>query len=112
MTQDESDMQVLMALPEFKRFLFRAIQTAGIMTSATNGHDGRDLAFAEGRKSLGLWMMHEADTGLPSSVRSPNTVAVWHAIMREQMQSSQPRKDKGDASRTDRYAELDRDGDE
>lgn len=47
------DLEKLWAMPEFKRFLFRIFVDA-YMYTGTYGNDGRHLAFAEGRRSLGF----------------------------------------------------------
>ena len=111
--QELADLEVLMARKDFQRFLFRAIQTAGIFAQGTNGHDGRDLAFAEGRRSLGLWLLGQADAGLPEPMQSPDHIAALHALLRAQLDTPPPPKGKGNATRIDRYDDIrTADGDE
>lgn len=102
--QERSDLQYLMGREEFLRFLARAIQTAGILSQGSNGHDGRDLAFVEGRRSLGFWMLGQANAGLPDVMQSSDNLAALHAIVRAQIQSPKM-KDKRD-DRPSRYDEL------
>ena len=47
------DVEHILSLPSGKRFLWRILETSGIHTPAYSA-DGRDLAYREGRRSLGL----------------------------------------------------------
>jgi hypothetical protein len=101
----QSDMTHLMEQPEFRRFLFRAIQLAGHFdhtTRATNGSDGRDLAFAEGRRSLGFDLLRDAQSGQPEAVRNrdPLNLMTLVATITEEIQAP-PEEKKRDGS--DRY---------
>lgn len=107
-----ADMQALIALPEFRRFLFRSIQLAGILTQtgrATTGSDGRDLAFVEGRRSLGFDILADAALGQPEQVRSrdPLNLMTLIATLTEEVQSQPEEKKRG----SDRYG-SDSDGDD
>lgn len=89
-----------MALPEFRRFLFRSIQSAGLLeysASATNGTDGRNLHFAEGRRSLGFDLLRDADAGQPDALRHPNSIMTLIAVLREEAASPpvKPEKSRG-----------------
>lgn len=106
--QREADMEALMALPAFRRFLARSIQTAGILTQtgiATNGSDGRDLAFAEGRRSLGFDLLRDAEAGLPVPMRSPLNIMTLLSVLREEAQTAETEKANG--RRRSRYGDLD-----
>lgn len=99
----ERDLQRLLELAEFKQFLFEAIQLAGIWNPA-NGHDQRDLAFAEGRRSLGLDLLELADRGQPKALRTPEALATINAIILTALNPpSTPPEEK---KRADRYAEI------
>lgn len=97
------DMKELMALPSFRRFLFRSIQTAGLLDyarPATNGSEGRDLAFVEGRRSLGFELLRDADAGQPAELRHPQSVFTLIAALREEANPAPKEKKR------DRYEEL------
>ncbi|WP_068092721.1 hypothetical protein [Novosphingobium rosa] len=99
------DAEVLLRLPEFRRFMFVAIQAAGIIgqTGTANGQIGRDLS--EGRRSLGFEMLQMADRGQPEPLRSPDALATLNAILLEAL--NPPVKEKTSArSRNDRFADL------
>lgn len=104
MTQ-ETDMQFLMERPEFRRFLSRSIQMAGLLeysASAANGTDGRNLHFAEGRRSLGFDILRDADLGQPEALRHPNSIMTLIAALREEANTPQ----RSEKSRGSRYDEV------
>lgn len=93
MVSHETDMAALMALPEFRRFLFRSIQLAGILSPTTNGADGRNLDFHEGRRSLGFDILRDADAGQPAPLRHPHSIMTLIAALREEATTaSKPEK--------------------
>jgi len=103
--QIREDMAQLMGLPAFRRFLWRAIQSAGIFSATANGSDDRHL-IAEGRRQLGLLLLTDAEMGQP--VTHPAGIPILTAIqvLREEAQAAtKPEK----AKRHDRTAELDMD---
>ena len=102
MTEQEKDMARLMAMPEFHRFLWRSIQSAGILSQATTGADGRDLSFAEGRRSHMFAILSDVETGLPPEQRHPNSIMTLIAVLREEANPA-PKEKK---SATGRYDEL------
>lgn len=97
------DAEFLLARAEFRRFLFAAIQRAGILShiTPTNGQLGRDLL--EGRRSLGFEMLLLADAGQPEPLRSPEGLATLDQIIREAM-TPKPK----DKTRERRNTDLDR----
>lgn len=105
MTQQETDMAELLALPAFRRFLFRSIQNAGILSAATNGADGRDLAFAEGRRSLGFDILRDVDAGNPAALRHPYSIMTLIAAFREE--ANPIGKPKAEKSSGTRYEDID-----
>ncbi|OHD00889.1 MAG: hypothetical protein A2885_13365 [Sphingopyxis sp. RIFCSPHIGHO2_01_FULL_65_24] len=96
-----SDLMFLAGRPEFRRFLFSAIQLAGI-TSPANGHETRDLAFSEGRRSLGLELLQLADQGQPEALRTPHALATLNAALMEAMNPPSKPKEKP----RDRYDDI------
>lgn len=96
----KTDADLLLARPEFRRFLFTAIQMAGLFDAA-NGQESRDLNWIEGRRSLGLDLLRWADQGQPEPLRTPNALATLNAIILEAINA--PSKEK---ARGGRYDEL------
>lgn len=96
----KGDPEFLLARAEFRRFLFTAIQIAGIFDAA-NGHEGRDINWVEGRRSLGFDLLRWSDEGQPEALRTPNALATLNAIILEAMKT--PIKEK---VRGGRYDEL------
>jgi len=95
------DMQFLNAQPQFRRFLWRVIQMAGILAPATNGADGRDLSFAEGRRNLGFEILADAEMGQP--IQHHESLMTLLQVLREEAQQSEkpngrrkPRYDRND----------------
>jgi len=60
----ELDAKVLCARPEFRKFLSRVANLAGIFPPA-DGADPYLIAKRDGRRSLGLEIIREAARGLP-----------------------------------------------
>lgn len=65
--QRRKDMETLMLLPEFRRFLFFTVAQKSGIAQIANGDDS--ATFYNGRRSLGLEILIEADEAL--SVRDP-----------------------------------------
>jgi hypothetical protein len=104
--QRQADMATLSAMPEFRRFVFRSIQLAGILShtkASATGSDGRDLAFAEGRRALGFDILAEAQAGQPEPVRTrdPLNLMTLVAALTEEIQTPPEEKKRGD----DRYGQ-------
>ncbi|ALC13827.1 hypothetical protein [Sphingopyxis sp. 113P3] len=99
---EEKDLAALFANPLFRDFLFVAIQRAGILQPA-NGHDLRDLAFAEGRRSLGLELLQLVDAGQPKALRSPDALATLHAVI---LTALNPPSKPEEKKRADRYDDI------
>lgn len=57
---NRSDLEALAADPKFLRFMFTVLSSAP-MFSGTYGTDGRHLAYAEGRRSLGFDMLRSVE---------------------------------------------------
>lgn len=101
-TRQETDMAALIAMPEFRRFLWRSIQSSGILSQSTNGADGRDLSFAEGRRSHMFALLSDVETGQPAALRHPNSIMTLLAVLREEANPA-PKEKK---SATGRYDEI------
>lgn len=98
----DKDRALLLENVLFREFLFEAIQLAGILQSA-NGHDPRDLAFAEGRRSLGLELLQLADLGQPKALRSPEALATLNAVI---LTALNPPSKPEEKKRADRYDDI------
>jgi hypothetical protein len=92
------DVKELMELASFRRFLWRSIQSAGIFEPATNGADGRNLDWIEGRRCLGFDILRDVERGQP--VQHPQALLTLLQVLREEAQSQKPEKPNG---RRDRY---------
>lgn len=101
-SQQEQDMAALLALPAFRRFLWRSIQSSGILTQGTSGADGRDLSFAEGRRSQMFAMLSDVEAGQPAALRHPHNIMTLIAVLREEANPAPKEKKSGNA----RYDEI------
>jgi hypothetical protein len=104
----KEDMTALMALPSFRRFLWRVIQSARLFESTTDGSDNRHLEM-EGRRNLGLEVLADAELGQP--VAHPTGIPLLSVIqvLREEVQSTPQENAHG--RRYDRNSELGSDSD-
>ena len=102
--REKADMVELLKLPEFHRFVWRVIQSAGIFARTTDGSVDRHLAFDEGRRHLGLEILSMVEDGQP--VRHPDQIPVLTLIQTLREEANQP-QEKTYANRFDRTAELD-----
>lgn len=108
-----TDAEFLLGLAEFRRFLFLAIQSAGILGHhvPANGQAGRDLGHFEGRRSLGFDLLQMVHAGQPAAIRDadPTAMATLHAALLEAL-NPPPAKDKTNGrsrdDTADRYADL------
>lgn len=107
--QNKADMAQLLDLPAFRRMLWRIINESGMMRSAY-GTDGRDLAYREGRRSLGLDILRWADSGQP--LPRDDALSTWLAALSEEERTSPPPKGKPRDRRSDplRIDDSDDDG--
>lgn len=106
-----SEVELLLSMPEFRRFVFAAIQRAGILSQEgpAHGHTPRDLSFAEGRRSLGFEILQMAHAGQPEEVRAsdPDALVTLNAVILTAMNAP---KEKARGRRNDdtrRFNELD-----
>lgn len=106
--QTKADLEELLARPGFLRFLHRcAIQTGGIYAQkapTADGTDSRNL-FDEGRRSLGLDILHDAARGIPVDDPEAAFGLLMISVLREaaQTQQEQPRgrRNRHDPDRDD-----------
>ena len=106
--QDRDDVAFLMMRPEFRRFMWRVIQSARIFQGATDGSISRDLN--EGRRDLGLEILAMVEDGQPIAQPHPGgPILTISMCLNEEIQ--QPKGRLNDDTRFDRNAELD-DGDD
>lgn len=105
---NSDDAQYLMGKPEFRRFLFAAIQSAGVLGDhvLADGPQERDLRFHEGRRSLGFELLQAADHGQPEPLQTPHALATLNAVILESMNPAPKEKKSGRRDDTERYAEL------
>ncbi|GFM29263.1 hypothetical protein [Novosphingobium sp. PY1] len=102
------DAEYLLARPEFRRFLFAAIQSAGLLAHEGPAHGPieRDLSFIEGRRSLGFEILQMVEQGQPEALRTPGALATISAAIREAMNPDPKERTHGPRKRRDPYAEL------
>lgn len=103
-----TDAEYLLSRPEFRRFLFAAIQSAGILGhyAPANGQLGRDLGHFEGRRSLGFDLLRMVDAGQPEPLRSAECLATVSAAIREAMTPPPKEKTRDRRNDLDRYNDL------
>jgi hypothetical protein len=106
--QTKTDMEFLNSRPEFRRFLWRAIQLARIFDQAGSGSSERDLAYAQGRRDLGLDLLADAEAGQPAA--HPEGIPIFTAIQIMREAAQQPTEQR--KTRYDRHAEPDPDDDD
>lgn len=107
MTDDtlrREDMEWLNAQSQFRRFMWRAIQMAGLF-AATNGSEERTHVNL-GRRQLGLELLAECEIGQPAQSSDGTPILTLIQLLREEAQQ-QPKESKHAKrySRTDDIAE-------
>ena len=110
MNLSKPDAEYLLGRPEFRRFMFAAIQSAGLFTdiSPSNGQSVRD--HQEGRRSLGWEMVRALDAGQPEPLRTSEALATIQQIILQAMNPA-PDKEKPRGSRYDDITDRDDRGD-
>ncbi len=103
---ERSDMEFLMRRGEFQRFMWRVIQASGLLSRTTDGSEGRNLAFDEGRRNLGLDILDMAEKGQPIPDAHPDgPLLTLIQVLREETQKP-PAERPNDRTKPDRYSEL------
>lgn len=102
------DATFLLSRPEFRRFLFAAIQSAGLLShqAPANGQLGRDLGHFEGRRSLGFDLLQMIDRGQPEPLQSAEALATINAALLEALNPAPKDKTNGRRTDTSRYDDL------
>lgn len=106
MELDHRDADALLNFAPFRRFLFAAIQSSGVLCdhNLADGLQERDLRFNEGRRSLGFEMLQAVDQGQPEPLQTPHALATLNALLLETMNHQEA--DNGRRSNHDRYAGI------
>ena len=100
--QIKTDMEALLLRPEFRRFLWRVIQMAGIFEPVANGADGRNL-IDEGRRNLGLEILADAELGQPVAHPDQIPILTMIQVLREEAQEQPTEKPHAKRDRYDRH---------
>ena len=106
------DAEFLLGRPEFMRFLYDAIQSAGIISNMepADGRTVRDhsLEWQSGRRSLGHEMLLMIEQGQPEALRSPDgsPLITLNAVLREAINPKETTPGRRNRNR-DRNSELD-----
>lgn len=107
---DAGDAEFLLRLPEFRRFLFAAIQTSGILghTVSAGNAGGRDLGHLEGRRALGFEMLMMVHAGQSEAVRQgdPDGITTLGQCLSEAINSKGSQSDRSRSRDHARYDEL------
>jgi len=103
--QQREDMEHLLAQPQFRRFLWRVIQSARIFQGATDGSELR--AVNDGRRDLGLEILAMVETGQPIPYPHPDgPLLTLLMALRAEIEQPQPNERKTHEDRFDRTDEL------
>jgi hypothetical protein len=106
--QIRTDMEFLNSRPEFRRFMWRAIQNAGLFDQTGSGKSERDLAYAGGRRDLGLELLADAEQGQPAAHPEGAPILTTIQILREEVNEAKP---QGRKKAYDRTADISPDDD-
>ena len=106
--QQKQDMETLLQRPEFIRFLFELIQRSGLFSATTDGSVGRDLAYFEGRRNLGLEILDLVEGGQPIPEKHPGgpILTLIQVLREETLKPTETRNAKDRSSRNYRSDEL------
>ena len=111
---EAKDAEFLLTQPEFRRFLFAAIQSAGILghTVSASTAPSRDLAHLEGRRALGFDLLMLVHAGQSEAVRSadPDGITTLGLSLTEALNCKENQRDTRRPRDRARYDELPRDG--
>jgi hypothetical protein len=98
--REREDLRFLVGLPQFQRFLWRAIQLARIFETATDGsHDGAVAALA--RRNLGLDILTMVEAGQP--VPHADGLPILTLIQTLREEATQPLEKPNVRRTNDRY---------
>lgn len=102
--QERADYADLLERPQFRRFLLRVIQLAGIYEATANGSAERTF-FMNGRRSLGLDILREVDAAQPVAAPTSTPTLTLIQVLREDAQSH-PTERNPRGRRADTYSDL------
>jgi hypothetical protein len=108
--QHRLDLEHLLRQAQFRRFLFRVIQSARIFEAVTDGSDTRHL-YHEGRRDLGLDILGMVEAAQPARHDSGLPILTAIQVLLEEAQKAAPEKG-GRGTRYDRHEELSPDDDQ
>lgn len=110
MAFDTKDAEFLLTRPEFRRFLFAAIQSAGILghTVSASTAPTRDLAHLEGRRALGFDLLMLVHAGQSEAVRNgdPDGITTLGLSLTEALNCKDNQRDARRSRDSARYDEL------
>ncbi|WP_420382042.1 hypothetical protein [Novosphingobium sp.] len=108
------DAEFLLGHPEFRRFLFVAIQSSGILghTVSASSAGSRDLGHLEGRRALGFDILMMVHAGQSEAVRAqdPDGITTLGQCLAQAIQSKDSHSDPSRFRDVARYDELPRGG--
>ncbi|KQM18388.1 hypothetical protein [Novosphingobium sp. Leaf2] len=106
-----SEVELLLSQPDFRRFVFAAIQRAGILSQEgpAHGQTPRDLSFAEGRRSLGFEILQMAHLGQSEDVRNadPSALVTLNSVIQTAVTAPKEKKSAARSRDIQRYSDLD-----
>jgi hypothetical protein len=110
MAFDAKDAEFLLSRPEFRRFVFAAIQSAGILGHSVSASTApsRDLGHLEGRRALGFDLLMMIHTGQSEAVRNadPDGITTLSLSLVEALNSKESTRDASRLRDSARYDEL------
>jgi hypothetical protein len=100
-------MELLLQRPEFLRFIFELIQISGVLSATTDGSVGRDLAYFEGRRNLGLEILDLVEAGQPVERHPLGPILTLMQVFREEtLKPTETQNAQAKSSRFNRNDEL------
>lgn len=110
MAFEPKDAEFLLSRPEFRRFLFAAIQSAGILgqTVSASSAQHRDLAHLEGRRALGFDLLNMVHAGQSEAIRQadPDAITTLGLCLADAINDKEITRDRRRTRDTARYDEL------
>lgn len=107
---DPKDAEFLLTRPEFRRFLFAAIQSAGILGQTVSASTApmRDLPHLEGRRALGFDLLMLAHSGQSEAVRSadPDGITTLGLGLTEALNYKENQRERSRSRDHTRYDEI------
>jgi hypothetical protein len=64
-TRDRADLRAVLAMPEGRRWVWRVLECGGAFQTSYDPESPLRMAFAEGRRSIGLWLLAEMQDAAP-----------------------------------------------